>query len=528
MPGMKSLRAAAPWLVVLTVIVRLPGFVWGILNSDDSDFTVIARAIAAGGVPYRDTVDIKPPLTFVLYLPNAWFGGALWPVQVEGALFVVATALVLGVAARRTWGSEPAAVLAAFLSLAAGLCETPTVSTELLMNLPTAVALALHARAEQEGRLSDELYAGLCLGLAALLRHQAIFSLGALGLATIVLSRWRLGPQTPGHHAHRPWFGRCVMLAVGFGIPWAITLGIFQALGALPDFLEWVIFRNLSYVAQNAGSTALRFLQSVGVCLLAAAPLAWWMAITGACAAVGDAFRSSTGTGAASSTPAPEARLRLTWALLLLVSWVPVSLGGRFYEHYFLQFVPAVALLGAGPLEALLAGAGSWSRARRAGFAALALLPGIGSVAYATARGLLGQYPLQNVKVQQIGAWVRENTAPDARIFVWGHFSPIYLVSERMPGTRYQTTSWHLGNFDPHHLDDSIDLRRFRSDRDVRQTLDDLARRRPEWVIDTAPSDIHDWHRLPLSLLPDLEAAIEAGWEPLAASPGGARILRRR
>ena len=49
---------------------------------------------------------IKPPLTFVLYLPNTWLGGALWPVQVEGVLCVVATALALGVAARRTWGGD--------------------------------------------------------------------------------------------------------------------------------------------------------------------------------------------------------------------------------------------------------------------------------------------------------------------------------------------------------------------------------------------------------------------------------------
>lgn len=512
---MRSLRAAAPWIVLLAIILRVPGLVWRIVNIDDADFTVTARALAGGAVLYRDVVDIKPPLAFVLYLPNAWLGGALWPVQIEGVLWVAATALALGVAARRTWGSERAAVLAALLSLAAGLCMGPSVSTELLMNLPTAVALAFHARAEQEGRLSDELSAGLCLGLAALVRHQAIFSLGAIGLATIVLGL-RARRAVP-----RPWVARCVLLSVGFAIPWLVTLGVFQALGALPDFLEWVILRDLRYVGQSAGSPVLRFLQGVFVCLIAAAPLAWWMAITAAWAALRDSPRSS-------ASP-PEDRLRFTWALLLLVSWVPVSLGGRFYEHYFLQFVPAVALLGAGPLEAILARARrSWSRAERAGLAALALVPALGSVGYATARGLLGQYPLQNEKVEQIGAWVRANTAPDARLFVWGHFSPIYLASDRMPGTRYLTTSLHLGNFDPHHLDDSIDLRRFRSDRDVRQTLDDLRRRRPEWVIDTTPADIHDWHRLPLSLVPELNAAIEAGWEPVAASPGGARILRRR
>lgn len=504
------LRTAALWILALAFVLRLPGFVWKILGIDDSDFTVIARAIAHGAVPYRNVVDIKPPLAFLLYLPNAWIH-ALWPVQLEGALFVAASALVLGLAARRTWGSERAGVLAAFLAVAAGMCEAPTVSTELLMNLPTAVALALFARAEHEGRRTDDILAGACLALASLVRHQAIFTLGALGLAVILL----------GLFTRRPWFLRATLLAIGFALPWLATIAAFHVIGALPDFINWVFLRNFRYVGQNAGSTAARLLQSLAVCILGAAPLAWWAALAGG----REALRDVRTSGALAS---PEARLRVTWALLLAVSCVPVSLGGRFYEHYFLQFVPAVALLGAGPLEALLARAAAWTRPRRAALAALAVLPALGSTGYATARGLLGQYPLQNPKVQAIGAWMREHTAPGATVFVWGHYSPIYLAADRPLGTRYLTTSWHLGNFDPSHLDNGVDLRRFRSDRDVKNTLDDLARRRPDWVIDTTPSDIHDWHRLPLSLLPDLEAAIAAGWAPVGEMPGGARVLRRR
>jgi hypothetical protein len=230
----------------------------------------------------------------------------------------------------------------------------------------------------------------------------------------------------------------------------------------------------------------------------------------------------------APSAPSPEARLRATWALLLVVSWVPVSLGGRFYEHYFLQLVPAVALLAAGPLDALVTRAASWPPARRALLVVLAVGPAIGATGYVTARGILGQYPMQNARVRAIGEWARAATRPEDRLFVWGHYSPIYLAADRLPGTRYITTSWHLGNFDPQHIDDSVDLRRFRSERDVKQTIDDLTQRKPEWIIDTTPSDIHSWRRLPLSLLPDLEATIDAGWEAIGETPGGARILKRR
>jgi 4-amino-4-deoxy-L-arabinose transferase-like glycosyltransferase len=508
----RSLRSAAPWVVLATVLIRLPGFAFGILGSDDADFTVIARAMAQGALPYREVVDIKPPLTFVCYLPNAWFGVAYWPVQTEAVLFVAATALALGAAAERTWRSPRAGVLAAFLALAAGLCEAPTVSTELLMNLPTALALALYARGSDERRPGDDLLAGFLLGLAALIRHQAVFSLGALGGATLALGIW----------GRRPWLLRCALLAVGFTVPWVAMLGVFQSLGASDDMIDWVILRNLRYVSQNAGSTTLRLAQALAVCVLAAAPVAWWSALCGARTAVREvaaAFRPDA-TG--------DVRLRFTWALLLLVSCVPVSLGGRFYEHYFLQFVPPIALLGAGPLDAALSGIGARSRVWRVALAAAVFVPVLGSVGYATVRGLVHRYPLQNEKVEDIGRWIRANTAPSDRLFVWGHTSAVYLAADRTPGTRYVTTSWHLGNFDPEHIDDRTDLRAFRSERDVNQTLDDLSCRKPEWIIDTTPTDIHAWHRMPLSLLPELESAIEAGWEPVAATPGGARILRRR
>ncbi len=490
-------------------MLRLPGFIFRILGIDDSDFTVIARAIAHGAMPYRDVVDIKPPLAFLLYLPNA-ISNALWPVQLEGALFVVATALCLGLFARRAWESEEAGIAAAFLSLAVGLCEAPTVSTELLMNLPTAAGLALFARAEVEGRKRDDLLAGILLGLAALIRHQAIFTLGTLGLATLLL----------GIFLRRDWFLRCTALAIAFALPWFCTLAIFHLLGALPEFIEWVFARNFGYVSQGAGSALMRCLQSIGVCIVAAAPLAWWAALSGAASTL-RSIRSRA------ELASPAARLRLIATALLAISFVPVSLGGRFYEHYFLQLVPAAAIVGAGPLATLVATLRTRRAATRAALTALALLPMLGNLGYVFARGVMHQYPLQNEKVIAIGDWVRANTTPSDRLFVWGHFSPIYLASERLPATRYLTTSWHVGNFDPGHLDDSIDLRRFVSQRDVERTVEDLAKSPRALIIDTSPADIHSWHRIPLTLVPGLDEVISRGWVEVAR-PGGARVLQRR
>src|SRR5205814_9572303 len=131
--------------------------------------------------------------------------------------------------------------------------------------------------------------------------------------------------------------------------------------------------------------------------------------------------------------------------------------GGRFYSHYFLQFVPVLALLGA--REALEA-VRRWPRLT----AAFCLLPAIGLGGFAVARGLGGTYPGQEPRARAVAAWLEQNTAPDERLFIWGHFSPIYLLSHRLPGTRFLTTSVHVGNFDPAHLPPGFDVGRYRSD----------------------------------------------------------------
>jgi hypothetical protein len=508
---MTSLRRALPWIVLTTLVVRFPGFVWQILGHDDADATVAARMIAAGAIPYRDVVDIKPPLFFLCYLPNAWIRGAYWPVQIEGALVVVATSIALGLAARRTWGRERAGVLAAFLALAVGLCEAPTVSSELLMNLPTAIALSLFARAETETHLRDDALAGVFLGLALLLRPQAAFTCTALALATSAIAV----------RTHRPWVRRQAAFAIGIATPWLATVAIFGVLGALPEFMHWVVVRNISYVGQHSGSTLVRGLRGVGLCIVAAAPVAWWVALTG----VRSTLRALRSASALSTS---GERLRATWVLLLVLSAIALSLGGRFYEHYFLQLVPAAALLGAGPLDDLLERAQGWSRARRASLLALAVLPPCFQLAYVTARGVLHEYPLQNSRVQQIGQWARTRTSPESRMFVWGHDSAIYLAADRLPATRYITTCWQLSMFDAEHITDDMDVRALRSRVDERWTLDDLARARPEWIVDTSPANLHSYGRLPMSLLPDLEAAIDVAYEPISLSPGGARVLQRR
>ena len=211
----------------------------------------------------------------------------------------------------------------------------------------------------------------------------------------------------------------------------------------------------------------------------------------------------------------------------LLLSWVPVSLGGRFYEHYFLQFAPPLAVLAGVSADRLLSSWGSLPRMRRLVTLALLLLPVVGSVGWGFLRGLRGEYPAQEPRTREVAAWLRAHAAAGDRLFVWGHYTPLYWLAELDPGTRYLNTSVHMGNFDPAHLPEGFDVAPFESNVDIQRTLEDLEARRPAWVVDTAPADLHHWSRVPLAKFPALEAYLQSHYQAVAA-PAGAVVYRRR
>lgn len=487
-------------LLAAVVALRSAGFAFGVLNIDESDFMLFGAGLWHGELPYRDLVEIKPPLGYLTYLPAGLFGGlSIYPMRVLGVLWVWATALLLRGAARRWTSDEDAGWAAAWLSLVAASCEVPSFGSEVMMNLPTAGALWFWAHAGTAAgrrRLLDDALCGACIGLASLYRHQGALPGVAFGLALLWESRRERGSLL-----------RLGLLAASAALPWAIAGGAYAAMGELRAFVEWTLLRNVAYAGKGAAGSALaRFAQSTLLCVGAAA-LPWALA--------------------ARQSLRPRDVAGLGFALLLWLTWIPVCLGGRFYEHYYLQFVPPLAVLAAPSAARLARGFHGLGRTQRCALVLGCALPAVAVACFSYAKGLRGGYPAQEPRTVELARWLREHTAPSDRLFVWGHYTPIYTLAQRLPGTRYPNTSVHMGNFDPEHLPRSFDAAAHRSSRDERATIDDLARRQPRWVADTSTADIHGWSRVPLRAFPDLATFIEAHYAEVAR-PGGARVLRRR
>ncbi len=493
MPARIPLRRwrLAALLLATVLLLRAVGLVFGVVDNDETDFLLVGKLMSIGGLPYVDAFDHKPPLLYLLFLPSASLTWRLWPMQLVAVLFVTVTCLVLERAATRWTGVRAAGVTAALGCALASACNVVSVNAELLLNLPASVALWCFVVAEERPRL---LFAcGLAIGVASLIKHQAGILLPALALAELLSPRraWGLVP-----------------MLVGFALPWLAAVAVYAEHGQLAAFYEWNLARNLHYVARSFGSPLARFLVGTAAYALGAAPLLWLFACR------------------RSRRIADAGRIRAGLVLALWLTWIPVSLGGRFYNHYYLQLVPPLCLLAALPAAALWRMRRRLHRWQRRTALALVLLPVATAQAVHLGRGLAGRYPSQEPRTRAIADWLRAHTRPDERVVVYGHFTPLYQEAERLPGTRYIHTSQLFGNVDAMQLPDGVDAARLRAPDDEAAFVADLAARRAPWFVDTAPANIKSWSKLPLAALPSLARYLRANYREVA-SPGGAAVYRR-
>jgi len=118
---------------------------------------------------------------------------------------------------------------------------------------------------------------------------------------------------------------------------------------------------------------------------------------------------------------------------LLAASAIGAAAGARFYEHYYIQLIPPLALLAA-PYYAQL-----WTRRMQPPhwllrpsltYAWLALTIVAFSISHWLALAARRE-------PKETGRYLLEHSAPNDRIFVWGHKARIYLEARRRPACRY-------------------------------------------------------------------------------------------
>ena len=479
---MPAIRPTFGILLVLTALVRLPGFFVSLYSGDEATYSSLALKILAGALPYHGAVDHKPVGIEMTYaLVYGAFGTC--DIRLVRALLVcviAATAWLLGAIMVRLDGRPQlrwVGVIYILVSAAGVPSDVHAANAELVLNLPLALAAwcALDRR---------WLAAGFLTALAGLFKYQAVLAGGAwLAIALAEPSPWRSRARNVAR------------LAAGFALPWAGLFAVFLASHTVDDFVFWGWRFNFRYMSLLDGWEKAR--NALEGTLLV---FAFWSPVM-LCVWAGRKHLR---------------RFPLLWLFAMLAAVVP---GGRYFPHYYLVAAPPLCVLAAfGALELGI-------HLRR-----LAIVVGL-LILCASEAGAWCWYRLKPVLAHEaetattVGEYVRARSTPADTVFVWGASShTYYYYLRRVMATRFAFNNYLTGRMWGTSSNDATggDTDPFVVREAWPELMQDLEQARPKFIVDAATGAAYlgmfDWH--PIRRYPQLQAFVDRNYDPPAVVAG--------
>jgi len=429
-------------IAAVAVIVLLPNLPGGRVPSEDAGvFFYAARALLAGGLPYRDVWDHKSPLIYAIDALGLLIAGPLgvWLVQLAALLI---TGLLARRALRPWFGRVPAAFGAIALLLATPrLFLEDGVQTSFVELFALPLQLAAFAIVAARPELRIERRAAVSLGVLAALAILLKPTLVGTWLAIVLVVIWR---------ERRAAVAPLSAMGAGGGAVLVLVAVYFAARGALGDLVEQAIRYNLAYTSfaplgERLGAIpeGLRLVSVSGLAPLAIAAAAYaaWRRVVPPIVVV---------------------------ALVALPIEMLLATSGRAYHYYFLPWLPAMAVL--------------------ASYAACETMRALGAqravAVIAVAAVLMSVQPARLVArlaalrddgmARSAAAFVTARTTPDDMVLVWGADAEILVLTERRSPTRYVYQYAALAT------------RGYATPAAVDSLLADLVARPPRLIIDTS------------------------------------------
>ena len=426
-------------ILLFTFVVRLPTLFEPLWYRDEAIYLTIGQRLLRGATMYADIFDHKTP--GIYYLTAAAlkiFGESVWSIKFLLLIWVLVTIVVFYFLGKRLFNKRVAVISTVFFSLLTSLpfIEGNLFNSEILMILPVSIAILL-------GLNKRYFLAGAFFSFAILLKVPAIFDFAAyfffVGLA---VKKDRVVETIRNLAA----------LTFGLAVPIAISVVYFFAKNALPAYYQSAVLYNISYTGvgnQLIFANDLLFVKAIPIILLIG-----YFSIK-----VYERLRNSRPNK-------PNTReFIIIW---LIFAFYGAVFGGRTYEHYLIQAIPAVSLvLAASFTERDFVKIGSFFLATIV-FLSLAIgfRPWFNFSYYTNfSRFAAGQMPFDQYAASfdvetpkdyavaafltgcevfdQKGACLQTRTMPTDKLYLYSDHTAIYFLSGLAPASRY-ITFFHL------------------------------------------------------------------------------------
>jgi 4-amino-4-deoxy-L-arabinose transferase-like glycosyltransferase len=407
------------------------------LERDEGEYAYIAQQMLKGVPPYVSAYSMKLPGIYAVYaLILTVFGQTQTGAHLGLVVFNAATILVIFLLTRRMFGglAGVAAGCAYAIMSWSGPVLGLTANAEHFALLPALVGILLIARPVrlrcdspgqvERRRVVVDLVAGLFFGLAFVTKQHGILFAVFGGLYLLYRD---LG--------HRPikWKGLIVTQLVfiaGVVTPFALVCLIFWHIGVFDKFWFWTFTYAREYATTVPLSVAPLLFWVSFRAIVQEAVLIWLLALLGLLMVI---FRM-------------RERVHLPFIVGFLVfSFLAVCPGLYFRGHYFILFLPAVAVVAGAGFDNLAVGRGPGFR--QGLFAAVVGLAVVGFCLFQQRLYLFQLTPMDVSRLLydgnpfpeslEIAEYIKKNSSPDDTIAVLGSEPQIHFYSDRRSATGY-------------------------------------------------------------------------------------------
>ena len=506
-------------------------FLWSIPNltfpigRDQALYCVIAEGVLNGQRPYLDLWDNRPPTTFLAFLPIVKvFGHVMWSVGVVDILWVLAMSYFIFRFAERYAGAAAASLAVGVNAVwhsVAGYTHALVPSTFVIFFVLAGLFLVWK---ESPRLLLRHFAAGIMLGVAFWATYNAVMFLPLL-LGLPYFEFRGLDERPPAFRfsiSWREWLRRAVLLAAGFA---TAVLGMIVCLwfaGSWAEFYE-INFRVMPGYARLPLERTEEY---------------WLWAIVQTKFVLGQMTLAVLLVALIAARHFRELRVVAPIMLAAALGFLSAAAQVRFHAYYFETAYPFLAMIwgymGVRAFESFRTLARDcrergWRLARPLVWVLFANVVAWFAVDFfwATlprfqALGLwwrdqeksYASYPwphtLEHLK-GELGVirYLKENSSPSDRIFIWGTQPVIYFLSERRPANRFISNLGLISPWGPRAWREEL--------------VRDLKKSPPPYLIvvrkDAIPSVsyTHDDSETFLKVFPDLAAFIRENYGPSKA-----------
>ena len=484
--------------ILLTIGLRLPFTHITFYSVDEAVSAVAADVILEGGVPYRDAIDHRGPLTYYAYaLIYSVFGknnmaAVVWVyigLLVGMAFLIFRIGEKVGQKMTGGW----AALLFTVFTWTNSFHEMWAAHTEWLLVFFSLIGMNFYIDyfLKNDGKgIVKLILAGASFGMAALSKQ-----VGLLDLATVLFFILLI-------HLKQKDFKKILSEGLILGIGWLIPIGFtiiyFQQTGALDDFIFYVWDYNTQYYLPET-TWAMRL--GNWAKLWGGFFIHKWLLVVLIFITV-FSFRRIR------RTILSEKPLYLLMIIWLMATALEAMAGGRIFFHYIIPALPAMALVAAIYIPAIreiksIQPLQKW-------FIEGMLIIGM---AFPILHNFINHIDLIGRddsihEFKDLANYVKENSDENDKIFVWGFAPEFYILSDRMPASRYTFTNVLSGHIPAaNESKPSTDYAIVPGSWEI--LMNELNQYKPLFIIDTHPDGHRAYDRYPIEKFPQLDSLVD-------------------